>query len=362
MGRGALGVAKAVGLDKAWSAAKSLGSKAWGTVKQAAGALKERFAPLIDVAKQAASVVVNFSPIGMACKFLGCAAQGLTKGASKGSQAATDLATDLIPGVSTVKDGCTCITGTNCVTGEHTSGAERGVACASAAVDVAGLVAAPFTGGGSLAASTAAKAALKTGVKAAVKAALRRGAKEVAEEAAERVIKEVAGEAAERAVKEVAGEVAERAAKSAAGDAAERAARRAAGEAAERVPESAAEWTAKETAERAARDAAEQSAKDAADHAARKTAKEGTERAGERGAREGAGSAGETGTKHLDETAAKRGDELTEQELDRELVAIGQGSRRPGHRPWLCRRGRTAQRPHLAAGAGRAMVPVLQRA
>jgi Putative RNase-like toxin, toxin_1 len=71
VGRGAVKVAKAVGLDKAWHVAKDLGGKALGAVKTAAGALKKRAKPLLDFAGKAA--LVGLAPIGIACRFIECA-------------------------------------------------------------------------------------------------------------------------------------------------------------------------------------------------------------------------------------------------------------------------------------------------
>jgi hypothetical protein len=71
VGRGAVKVAKAVGLDKAWHVAKDLGGKALGAVKTAAGALKKRAKPLLDFAGKAA--LVGLAPIGIACKLIECA-------------------------------------------------------------------------------------------------------------------------------------------------------------------------------------------------------------------------------------------------------------------------------------------------
>jgi phage-related protein len=73
VGRGAVKVAKAVGLDKAWHVAKDLGGKALGAVKKAAGALKKRAKPVLEFAGKAA-IAIAFGPIGLACKLIECAA------------------------------------------------------------------------------------------------------------------------------------------------------------------------------------------------------------------------------------------------------------------------------------------------
>lgn len=179
LGRGALKVAKAVGLDKAWNTAKSWGGKAIGVVKQAAGALKKRFQPVLDVVGKGAELLskaapaILSAPAFLACKVLGCATPKLVNKGSQTSKEATDFATDVIPGVSTVKDACRCLTGENIVTGKEEGLGGRIMGCIWAAVDVASVIVGIFTAGTGTVAIQAIKTAAKAGLKALVKAGLK---------------------------------------------------------------------------------------------------------------------------------------------------------------------------------------------
>jgi len=79
--------------------------------------------------------------------------------------------------VSTVKDTCRCLVGENFVTNEQVGAAEQGIACAFAAIDIAGYAGAAFTGG----ASPAAEIALRTAHKGGLEVAGRGIAKEALE-------------------------------------------------------------------------------------------------------------------------------------------------------------------------------------
>lgn len=217
--------------------AKELGGKAMDAAKQGINHVKEKHGDTLRRVGNVAKQVADVGTIGakLVCGAIGCASKAMNARAGKGGAAAADVATDLMPGVSTVKDGCSCVTGTNPVSGEKMSGAERGIACASAAVDVAGAVAAPFTGG----ASAAGAYALKTGLKGAAK----QGAKQFA--------KNVAREAAEGAAKAAAKQAAEQAAKQAGKTAAKEAAQAGATKAVQKAVKEAAEKAARESAEKA---------------------------------------------------------------------------------------------------------------
>jgi phage-related protein len=294
-------VAKDLGLDKAWAKAKELGAAAWAKVKEGAAALQKRFGPVIEMAKKAgeigAKIAFLASPAGLpmastwlACKTLGCALPRLMKKGSKTTQTVADVTTDLVPVVSTVKDGCACLTGENPVIGEKMGGVEQGISCASAAIDIASYIAAIPTGGGSVAAGIAAKQGVKAGLKATIKSLLKKGGKELAEKGAKELAEKGAKELAEKTAKELAEkgakELAEKAAKEAAEKAAKEAGEKAIKEAAEKVAKETAEKEAKELAEKAAREAAEKTEK-AAKEAAEKAAKEAAEKeAAEKAAKE----------------------------------------------------------------------------
>ena len=90
----------------------------------------KRLKGVIDVAKTVGEVLgkafLLLTPTGwslaapvVACKALVCAIPKLMQqGGSEKAQHYADEATDLIPLVSTVKDGCGCLTGDNLVTGK----------------------------------------------------------------------------------------------------------------------------------------------------------------------------------------------------------------------------------------------------
>jgi phage-related protein len=175
VGRGALKVAKAVGLDKAWNTAKNLGGKALGAVKSAAAALKKRFQPVLDVVgkgaellKKAAPAILG-GPAFLACKVLGCATPKLVNKGNQTSKEAADIATDVIPGVSTVKDTCRCLTGDNIVTGKEESAGGRIMGCIWAAVDIASIIAGLVSGGTGTVAVQAIKTAARAGLRAMIK-------------------------------------------------------------------------------------------------------------------------------------------------------------------------------------------------
>ena len=175
LGRGALKVAKAVGLDKAWNTAKSLGGKALGAVKRGAAALGKRFQPVIDVVGKGAELLskaapaILSAPAFLACKVLGCATPKLVNKGSQTSKEAADIATDVVPGVSTVKDTCRCLTGDNIVTGQEEGAGGRIMACIWAAVDVASIIVGIFTAGTGTAAIQAIKTAARAGLRAMIK-------------------------------------------------------------------------------------------------------------------------------------------------------------------------------------------------
>jgi len=179
LGRGALNVAKSIGLDKAWNTAKDLGGKALGTVKSGAAALKERFKPVLDVVGKGAELLskaapaVLSAPAFLACKVLGCATPKLVNKGSQTSKEAADIATDVVPGVSTVKDACRCLTGDNIVTGKEESAGGRIMGCIWAAVDVASVIVGIFTAGTGTAAIQAIKTAAKAGLKGLVRGGLK---------------------------------------------------------------------------------------------------------------------------------------------------------------------------------------------
>jgi hypothetical protein len=299
-------------------------------VKEGAAALQKRFGPVIEYAKKAGELAFMLTPTGMslamtklACKTLSCSLPKLVNKGSKTAQGAADLATDVIPVVSTIKDGCACISGENPVLGEKVSGVEQGISCASAAIDIASYIAAIPTGGASVAGGVAAKQGLKTGLKATIKALLKKGGKEVAEEIVEKGAKELA----EKAAKEVAEEIVEKGAKELAEKAAKEAAEKAAKEAAEKGIKEAAEKVAKETAEKEAKEVAEKAAKQAADKA-EKAAKEAAEKAAKEtaakeAAEKGAKEAGEKGAREAAEKGA--GKEAKEQAGKKVDDAVGAG-------------------------------------
>ena len=181
LGRGAVKVAKAVGLDTAWNTAKNLGGKALGAIKSGAAALKKRFAPVLDVVGKGAEMLSNAAPAilagpaTLACKVLGCAAPKLVNKGSQTSKEAADFATDVIPGVSTVKDTCRCLTGENIVTGKEEGTGGRIMACIWAAVDIASIIVGIFTAGTGTAAIQAIKAAARAGLRGMIKAIGKRG-------------------------------------------------------------------------------------------------------------------------------------------------------------------------------------------
>ena len=168
-----------MGLDKASNTAKSWGGKAIGVVKQATGALKKRFQPVLDVVGKGAELLskaapaILSAPAFLACKVLGCATPKLVDKGSQRSKEATDFATDVIPGVSTVKDTCKCLTGDNIVTGKDEGVGGRIMACIWAAVDVASIIVGIFTAGTGTVAIQAIKTAAKAGLKGLVKAGLK---------------------------------------------------------------------------------------------------------------------------------------------------------------------------------------------
>ena len=168
-----------MGLDKASNTAKSWGGKAIGVVKQATGALKKRFQPVLDVVGKGAELLskaapaILSAPAFLACKVLGCATPKLVDKGSQRSEEATDFATDVIPGVSTVKDACRCLIGENIVTGKEEGVGGRIMGCIWAAVDVASVIVGIFTAGTGTVAIQAIKTAAKAGLKALVKAGLK---------------------------------------------------------------------------------------------------------------------------------------------------------------------------------------------
>jgi hypothetical protein len=233
VGRTATKVAKAVGLDKAYNAAKSTGTKALGIAKSAAAGLAKRFGPVIDVAKKGGELLANAAPAILSapafigCKILGCAVPQATKKGGQTTKEATDFTTDVMPGVSTVKDTCRCLTGENVVTGEAEGAGGRIMGCIWAAVDVASVIVGLVTFGGGTAAIQAIKTAAKTGLKAMVKTLgkisfrklvdlaidlLRGGWKKITGKAAKEAAEKAAKEAAEKAAKEAAEKAAKEAA------------------------------------------------------------------------------------------------------------------------------------------------------
>jgi phage-related protein len=198
IGAKAADVAKALGLDKAWNWVKEEGSKALTYVKEKAKALGARLAPILEKAKKVTEVIAKVAVIvnpatwplaatWAACKAAGCAYRGLfTKGST--AQKATDITTDLTPVVSTVKDGCGCLTGENMITGEEIGGGERAVRCSVAAIDIASYVGAFFTEGGTAVGEQAAKGAIRAWLERLLKI----GGKELAEKGEEAIIKQFA--------------------------------------------------------------------------------------------------------------------------------------------------------------------------
>jgi hypothetical protein len=106
---------------------------------------------------------------------------------SKGStsQTVSDVATDVTPVVSTVKDGCGCLTGQNMITGEEIGTGERAVRCTIAVIDIAAYVGAIFSEGGTAVGEQAAKGAIRAWLERLFKI----GGKKLAEEGAEAVAK-----------------------------------------------------------------------------------------------------------------------------------------------------------------------------
>jgi Pre-toxin TG len=235
IGAKATAFAKKIGLDKAWHAAKRVGQAAWAKVSSAAAALKRRAQPLLDAAAKAAPIAA-FVALGPAapgvagfyalCKFLGCAGPKLMEKGSGGGKAATDLATDVIPLVSTVKDGCRCLAGTNVVTNEEVGGGNRAMSCAFAALDAGLLVADVLTLGeaapADLAIEVALKGSLRLGAREAteqiIKAVGEKGARELVKVLGEQGMEALAKKIEREGVEAVARELAEKGAKAFAED------------------------------------------------------------------------------------------------------------------------------------------------
>jgi phage-related protein len=246
VGGKAIALAKSLGLDKAWNWIKAKGSEVLGWAAKTWAGLKKRLGPVIDVVKKVgeyvgkAALLLNPATVPLvgvwaACKTLNCLVPKLvTKGGT--SEKATDLATDLTPIVSTVKDGCGCLTGDNMVTGEQVGGGERAVRCTVAVIDIVSYVGALFSEGGTAVGEQAAKGAIRAwlerlfkiggkelaeaGEKEIIKQFAKMGEKELAEalsKMGERELKELAEQAARSGEKDLAEkvekEIAERAGK-----------------------------------------------------------------------------------------------------------------------------------------------------
>ncbi|HEX3094221.1 MAG TPA: pre-toxin TG domain-containing protein, partial [Candidatus Angelobacter sp.] len=195
MGSKAVALAKTLGLDKAWNWIKKAGSAALKYAGKAYDYLKKKLGPVLDVVKKVgeyvakAAVILNPAmwPLGVVwagCKTLACLMPRLMSQGST-SQKATDLATDLTPVVSTVKDGCGCITGQNMITGEEIGTGERAVRCTVAVIDIAGYVAGFFTEGAAAAGEQAAKGVIRAWLERLFKI----GGKELAEKGSEAIVK-----------------------------------------------------------------------------------------------------------------------------------------------------------------------------
>lgn len=198
IGSKAAELAKRLGLDKAWNWIKDEGSKALSYVKDAASRLVKRLAPVLEKAKKVLEVVAKAATIlnpstlplaatWLACKTLGCAfAKLMDKGST--SQEVTDVATDVTPVVSTVKDGCGCLTGENLITGAEIGGGERAVRCTVAVIDIAAYVGSLVSEGGTAVGEQAAKGAIRAWLERLFKI----GGKELAEAGEKELVKQLA--------------------------------------------------------------------------------------------------------------------------------------------------------------------------
>jgi phage-related protein len=263
-------IGKAIGVDKAIAAVKSLGNKALDLAKKGLALLKDKVLPVVEKLRQARNKLMSYTAAGALCKAVGCAYKGVMPKAGKTIEGGADLATDLIPVVSTVKDTCTCLVGENFVTNEKVGMAEQGMACAFAAIDIAGYAAAPFTGGATAAGAIALRTTLKGGIKV--------GGKILAKEALEAAIKKGGRELAERLGREGLQELAEKLGKEGLQSLAERMGK----EEFEKLAKEAAEQGVKgfdDIFQRGAKEAGEQAAKEAAGEGAEKAGKEGAEKA-----------------------------------------------------------------------------------
>jgi hypothetical protein len=284
MGGKALTIAKKLGLDKAWKKAKDLAGKAWKKIKDAGAALKKRFGPYFDTIKKygamAAKASFFLSPSGwslgsliLACKTLTCAISKIVKKSSKTTQDATDLATDITPGVGTVKDTCACITGENVTLGKDVGLPERGISCASAAIDIVAIIGAAETGGvsvvGGMAAKGWLKGLLKKGGKEILEQLLEKSGKELAkellEEGGDQALKKLFKEGGEEALEKVAKKLLEEGGEEAVEKLAKQLAKSGDKELAEKLMKELAEKRGKEAAEKEAKKLSEKKAAEVVD-------------------------------------------------------------------------------------------------
>ena len=284
-------IGKALGIDKVIAVVKSLKDKAFDLAKKGFALIKDKVLPLVEKLRQVRNTVMSYTAVGALCKAVGCAYKGfIPRKGGEDVEGALDLATDVIPVVSTVKDTCTCLVGENFVTNKKAGMAEQGIACAFAAIDIAGYAGAAFSGGGSAAAAIGLRAAVKGGIKV--------GGKVIAKEALEAAIKKGGRELAEKLGKEGLQELAEKLGKEGLQ------------ELAEKMGKEEFEKLVKEAAEKGVKGfdgVIEKGAKEGAEAAGEKGVKEGAEGAGEKGAKEGAEGAGEKGAKEGAEGAGEKG-------------------------------------------------------
>lgn len=284
-------IGKAIGVDKAIAAVAALGKKALDLAKKGLVLLKDKVLPVVEKLRQVRNKVMGYTPIGMWCKAVGCAYKGfIPKQGGKDLEGGLDLATDIIPVVSTVKDTCTCMVGENFVTNKEVGGAEQGMACTFAAIDIAGYAAAAFTGGATAAGAIALRTTLKGGIKV--------GGKILAKEALEAAIKKGGRELAEKLGKEGLQELAEKLGKEGLQ------------ELAEKMGKEEFEKLVKEAAEQGVKgfdDIVQKGAKEAAETAGEKGVKEAAEEAGEKGAKEAVGEGAEAASKAAAERALASG-------------------------------------------------------
>jgi phage-related protein len=235
MGGKALDFAKKIGLDKAWNWVKDKAGKAFKLAKDAISWIWKRIKPIVNTLKPIAEVIgkaalilnpttLPFVGLWAGCKTLACLMPKLM-GKGSTSQKATDIATDLTPVVSTVKDGCGCLTGQNMITGEEIGGGERAVRCTVAAIDIASYVGALFSEGGTAVAEQAGKGAIRAWLerlfKIGGKELTEAGEKEIAKQFAKLSEKELAEALAKMGEKELK-ELAEQATKAGEKDLAEK--------------------------------------------------------------------------------------------------------------------------------------------